>query len=79
MAVSKTVTLDVRDDLRAGADPFEKIAGTVDTLSPGDRLEIINIFEPVPLYAYMQSLGYAHRTERTPEGDWKVTFFRNVQ
>ncbi|MBI2874348.1 MAG: DUF2249 domain-containing protein [Firmicutes bacterium] len=71
---SKTVTLDVRDDLRSGRDPFDKIMGALAGLGEQDRLVIINIFEPKPLYDVLASRGYAHQAERTPEGDWKITF-----
>lgn len=73
-----TVTLDVRKDLRAGGDPFDKIMEAVASLGPSDQLVIITIFEPVPLYGVLGSMGFGHATERTPEGDWKVTFSRTV-
>ena len=72
----KEVLLDVRGDLRQGRDPFEKIMGAVQTLRPGERLVILNIFEPVPLYDVLGAQGFVHRTEETPEGDWKVTFWQ---
>ena len=72
------VTLDVREDLKAGNDPFEKIMAVVQTLDPSKQLVVIAIFEPVPLYGVMGSMGYEHTTERTPERDWRITFSKKA-
>lgn len=74
----RTVTLDVREDLRRGEDPFDKITRAVKGLRAGDQLVVLNIFEPVPLYDVLGAQGFTHRTERTPEGDWQVTFHREA-
>lgn len=70
------VTLDVRDDIRAGREPFQRIMAAVSSLREGQALELINVFEPVPLYEVMKQRGFSHRTDRTPEGDWRVLFYR---
>ncbi len=74
----KTVTLDVREDIRQGREPFEKIMAAVAQLGPGDTLLLINSFEPLPLYRVMAQNGFAHWTERTADGDWKVYFRREA-
>lgn len=71
-----TVLCDVREDLRNGREPFTRIMAAVASLGPGDRLELLAIFEPVPLYRVLGQRGFAHQAEQTPDGDWKITFYR---
>lgn len=75
MVEPETLVLDVRDDIRAGREPFQRIMTAVQSLQPGQAMALINLFEPVPLYTVMDRRGFDHRTERTPEGDWQVFFF----
>jgi uncharacterized protein (DUF2249 family) len=75
---SKTVTVDVREDIRQGREPFEKIMAAVDQLQPGETLLLIVSFEPLPLYRVMAQNGFAHWTERMTDGDWQVYFRRNA-
>lgn len=76
MADLELVTVDVRDDIRAGREPFQRIMAAVASLREGQALELINVFEPLPLYEVMRQRGFAHRTERTADGDWRVIFYR---
>ena len=68
--------LDVREDLRKGKDPFLKIMATVSELGPGEDLELIAPFEPLPLYTVLGAKGFSHQAERTTEGDWSVRFHK---
>ncbi len=70
------VIVDVRDDIRAGREPFGRIMAAVESLGAGQALRLINVFEPVPLYDAMAQRGFAHDTQRLPDGDWQVRFFR---
>ncbi len=65
--------LDLRQDLVAGQEPFERIMAAVDELAPTESLEIIAPFEPEPLYAVMADIGFYHETEALPDGTWKIT------
>ena len=69
-------TLDVRPDIAAGDEPFQRIMGAVDRLNPAEALEIIAPFEPDPLYAVMAEMGFGHEAQVLPDGGWKVTFRR---
>ncbi|HJO81417.1 MAG: DUF2249 domain-containing protein [SAR202 cluster bacterium] len=69
-------TLDVRPDLAAGQDPFQRIMAAVNELGADEELEVIAPFEPEPLYAAMAELGFGHVTEALGEGVFKVTFGR---
>lgn len=71
-----TLVCDVREDLKNGREPFAKIMSTVSSLGPDDEMELLAIFEPEPLYGVLERMGFAHRAEQTPEGDWKITFYR---
>ncbi|HVC34878.1 MAG TPA: DUF542 domain-containing protein [Chloroflexota bacterium] len=70
--------LDVRPDLAAGHDPLGKIIAAAEGTAEGRRLVIVVRFEPVPLYSVLAERGFAHQSERTSNGDWRVTFSRGA-
>jgi hypothetical protein len=71
----RIVTADVRDELRAGREPFSIIMAARREVTPGGALCVRAIFEPVPLYAVMAKQGLAHWTERLADDDWRVWFY----
>ena len=75
---NKIVTVDVREDIRQGREPFDKIMAAVSQLEPGDTLLLINSFEPLPLYRVMAQNGFSHWAERTADGAWKIYFRRGA-
>ena len=70
----RIVTLDVRDELRAGREPFSLIMAARRGVPDGGALCVRAIFEPVPLYAVMKRQGFDHWTERLDADDWRVWF-----
>ena len=68
------VTLDVREDIRNGREPFAKIMQTVASLKNDEQLLLIAPFEPVPLFALLAQRGYFHQSKPTPTGDFEVLF-----
>jgi uncharacterized protein (DUF2249 family) len=68
------VTLDVREDIRNGREPFAKIMQTVAGLRDNEQLLLIAPFEPAPLFAVMAQRGYAHESKPTPAGNFEVLF-----
>jgi uncharacterized protein (DUF2249 family) len=72
----KIVTLDVRDDLRHGREPFSKVMGAVAQLQPDERLRLVAPFEPTPLISVLGHQGFDHASKPTPGGDWEVWFTR---
>jgi uncharacterized protein (DUF2249 family) len=76
MTASDAITVDVRDDIRAGREPFGRIMAAVNAVQDGQHVILINIFEPVPLYAVMSERGFDHTTTRTADGDWQIDFYR---
>ncbi len=71
---AKVVTVDVREDLRRGREPFGKIMGAADQLQPGQALRLIAPLEPVPLFAVMKNRGFTHQSKALGGGDWEVLF-----
>jgi len=72
----RTVTLDVREDIRNGREPFAKILQTVAGLKDNEQLRLLAPFEPAPLYAVLAQRGYSHQSKPTPAGDFEVLFTR---
>ncbi len=79
MPATDAVTLDVREDILAGRDPFGRIMAAVDSLTEGQSLVLINVFEPRPLYGVLRMRGLEHEAEQTPDGDWRVVFSKPTQ
>jgi uncharacterized protein (DUF2249 family) len=75
--MEKIVTLDVREDLRAGRDPFARIMEAVRGLEPDQELLLIAPFEPAPLFAVLARMGFSHHATPTQTGDWEVLFSRS--
>jgi uncharacterized protein (DUF2249 family) len=72
----REIHLDVRDDIRRGQEPFQRIMATVTGLGPQDVLVLRVPFEPVPLYRALGRKGFVHRTECRGQDDWWVRFSR---
>ena len=68
------VTLDVREHLNAGREPFSVIIHAVSLLETDQKLLVIAPFEPVPLYSVMARKGFDHATTPRTDGDWEVLF-----
>lgn len=77
--INQTVTLDVREDIRSGREPFSKILSTVAALPGGAELLLIAPFEPVPLFAVMAKQGFDHVSRPSGSGDWEVRFTPRAQ
>lgn len=72
------IDCDVREDLRAGREPFNRILAAARTVGDGHALRLRAIFEPAPLYAVLGRQGFQHFTERLAEDDWRVWFWRET-
>ena len=78
-AGAPVVEVDVREDLRAGREPFSKIMGAVGVLRTGEVLRLRAIFEPAPLYTVLGKRGFAHESVQHGPDDWSVWFWRPVE
>jgi uncharacterized protein (DUF2249 family) len=67
-------TLDVRDILKAGGEPFSQIMQAVEALAPGEGLRLLATFKPVPLFGVLAQRGFEHAEREIGGGDWEVIF-----
>lgn len=74
MTENSLVTVDVRETLKAGGEPFSDIMKAVAGLRPGQGLKLLAIFKPVPLFAVMAEKGFSHAEREIGGGDWEVIF-----
>lgn len=72
---ASTVTLDVRQEIRAGIEPFTKIMKAVAGLQPGQELRLLAPFKPLPLYSVLAQRGFSHREQPIGGDEWEVIFF----
>ena len=68
----KVVLVDVREDLRAGREPFSRIMSARREVPEGGALCVRATFEPVPLYSVMGRQRFTHHTDRLADDDWRV-------
>jgi uncharacterized protein (DUF2249 family) len=76
---NKVVTLDIREVIQRGQEPFGRIMQTVGALKENEDLLLIAPFEPKPLYGVLGQQGFAHEAKSAADGDWEVRFSRNVK
>ena len=74
---NRVFTLDVRDDIRRGREPFGRIMQAVSALEPDQDLLLIAPFEPKPLYSVLAQQGFTHEAKPAQGGDWEVRFTRS--
>ena len=72
----KLVTMDVRPDIAKGEDPFKIIMATIKELPDDSVLEIINVFEPIPLISHLKDKGYSSFTDRPEDGAVHTYFWK---
>jgi len=75
----QVVTVDVRDDIHRGREPFSKIMSAVAELSLDEDLLLLAPFEPVPLCAVLAKQGFAHQARQMENGEWGVLFTRTEE
>ena len=63
------VTLDVREDIRLGREPFGRIMQTVGRLRPAEKLRLLAPFEPVPLFRVLAHQGFTHEARPMHSGN----------
>ncbi len=73
---SRILDLDVREDLRSGREPFQRIMHARQALAHDGVLRVRAIFEPKPLYGVLGKEGFAHWTEQLADDDWRIWFYR---
>jgi len=76
LPASRTVHLDVREDIKSGREPLARIMATVKALGPEQVLVLRAPFEPVPLMAVLGKRGFAHWIQAAAPDDCTVWFYR---
>jgi uncharacterized protein (DUF2249 family) len=74
-AGARVVEVDVREDLRAGREPFSKIMAAVKAVGADQVLRLRATFEPVPLYTVLAKRGFLHEAQAEGPEDWSVWFW----
>ena len=72
------VELDLRDDMRAGREPFSRIMTAVRELVDDHVLRLRTSFEPVPLFAVLAKRGFLYESRQDAPEDWSVWFWRGA-
>ncbi len=75
-STGREVVVDVREDLRAGREPFQKIMSAAGSLPAGATLVLYATFKPTPLLAVLKSQGFESEASPIEDGEWKVVFRR---
>jgi len=75
MDSSAIVVLDVRPTIESGADPFKEIMTAVKEMKELETLQVINVFEPIPLISILKEKGYKSWTNEINANEYH-TFFR---
>ena len=73
--ISGFKTIDVRG---IQGNFFQGMKKQAMELGEGEGLEVIQTFDPIPLYEVMEDLGYEHHTEQTGDAEFHAYFYRTV-
>ncbi len=73
--ISSFKKMDVRN---AQGNFFPSLREQAAKMQTGEGLEIIQKFEPLPLYEVMDGLGFERLTKQISENEWHVYFYRTT-
>ncbi|MBR3813856.1 MAG: DUF2249 domain-containing protein [Spirochaetaceae bacterium] len=73
--ISSFKKMDVRN---AQGNFFPALREQASKMQIGEGLEIIQKFEPLPLYEVMDGLGFERLTKQISENEWHVYFYRRT-
>lgn len=71
---ARVITIDIREDIREGRPPLERIMDAVGRLRDGDTFRLIAPFEPRPLIRMLAAQGYTAVVTQRGEADIEVVF-----
>jgi len=55
---------------------FPGLKSKAEALAEGEGIEVVQSFDPIPLYEVMDDLGFEHYTEQTGESEFHAYFYR---
>jgi hypothetical protein len=76
---TRIIEVDVREDIRAGREPFSRIMAAAARVGATGELVLTAPFEPVPLYNVLAAQGFTHSARELDGGDWEIRFARGSQ
>jgi uncharacterized protein (DUF2249 family) len=76
---TRIIEVDVREDIRAGREPFSRIMAAAARVGATGELVLTAPFEPVPLYNVLAAHGFTHSVRELEGGDWEIRFARRSQ
>lgn len=74
MSLPEDSVLDARD--MEPPEPLVRTLEALDELLPGQRLRLLLLREPFPLYGILDRNGYRHQTEEQPDGHFAILIWR---
>ena len=57
---------------------FEGLKTRAEKIPAGEGIEVIQTFDPIPLYEVMEDLGFEYYTEKTAENEYHAYFLRKI-
>ncbi len=72
------ITVDVRETIRSGQEPFPRIMEAVGRLREGEQLRILAPFEPRPLIGVLGAQGFTAKITPLDGGDFEIIFTASV-
>ncbi|MFB6308948.1 MAG: DUF2249 domain-containing protein [Haloarculaceae archaeon] len=57
--------------------PFPRIVSALEDLGEGERLRLVNDFEPEPLYDVLEQRGFEYETTQVDTEEWHVDIERS--
>ncbi len=58
---------------------FPGLKRQAEQISAGSGLEVVQSFEPIPLYEVMEGLGFEHHTEQVSDAEFHAYFYRTEE
>lgn len=68
-------TIDVRG---VQGNFFPGLKRQAEAIAVGSGMEVVQSFDPIPLYAVMEDLGFEHHTEEAVPGEYHAYFYRTA-
>lgn len=72
--MAKELELDVRE--LEPPEPLTRVLAAADRLVAGERIRMLQRFEPFPLYGLLDQRGYCYRVERPTVNRFEIVIWR---
>ncbi len=72
--MTRTIELDVREQLKKKLEPFQLIMDAVKKLEKDDLFVLHATFKPTPLLGLMKTKGFHNKVEKVGDEHWITTF-----